>query len=203
MIDLPNYEVVSYSAATGNSTGSEFELPNFDDVYSLYINAHGDVPKSQPEPDFWTWIHDGVAYQYTISHNLNKHVDQSSLPAAHVLDCSFVHVFTLVRIGDHTLTDEESLQLGSCEYALLNNPPIHAQGGRWWYYRIGDKVTSAVASGSDIYFLYNFGETIFDRVLNMNSVLNFGINGYSLISLLTDCFLVYAGWCIVKWVVPL
>lgn len=58
--------------------------------------------------------------------------------------------------------------------------------------------------GDDIYWLYNFGSSLVSSSSFLGSLLNFNIGSYNLLGLLFGSgFIVYLGWVVVKWVVPL
>lgn len=205
MIDLPNYEVISYSSASESVSDTEYDSLDFDYCYPLTMvasfigidgfathavnNKHNELIK-------------GEKFGYSIIESSSR-VDRENEDFDIVpLCCDNVHIFTLDSIDSHQLTNDEILQLGSCEYALVRNVFNDTDGDYVWY-RISDKRTAAaLASGSDIYFLYNFGRTVFDRVISMSSLLNFSFNGFTFFSLVTDSFLIYVGWCVIKWAIP-
>ena len=59
-------------------------------------------------------------------------------------------------------------------------------------------------SGDDIYWLYNFGSSLVSSSSFIGSLLNFNIGGYNLLGLLFGSgFIVYIGWVVVKWIIPL
>lgn len=58
--------------------------------------------------------------------------------------------------------------------------------------------------GDDIYWLYNLGSSLVSSSSFVGSLLNFKIGNYNLLGLLFGGgFIVYVGWVIVKWVIPL
>lgn len=130
--------------------------------------------------------------------------------------CPVEHVLTLycVITADKKyayLTREEMEAFGSCQYAYIYS--YTDRGEPYSYYqRISNKVEPPAEMGrpteteidSDINFLYKFGKSIVENSSGLSDLLNININGQSFISLLfTSGFLIYASWCIVKWILPL
>ena len=57
--------------------------------------------------------------------------------------------------------------------------------------------------GTDIYWLYNFGSSIIGSSSVINTILNYRIGDYNLVTLLFGGgFVIYLGWVVIKWIIP-
>ena len=128
-----------------------------------------------------------------------------------------IYAFLIRQFGSDRITENDALSIvGVCYYVLT---PLNVNGGGdggidGTYLRIAkaDIPTDIVnpfagnlnVKGEDIFWLYNLGEALTFRAVSFSDILNFEIGGYNLLSLLFSTgFLVYMGWAIVKWVIPL
>ncbi len=58
--------------------------------------------------------------------------------------------------------------------------------------------------GTDVIWLYNFGNALASMGDSINGILNFEVGGYNFFYLILGSgFFLYMGWCIIKWFIPL
>lgn len=64
-------------------------------------------------------------------------------------------------------------------------------------------IGSSYVDGDDIFFLYNFGRYLVSRSIDVGGLLFRGIGSANLLTyMFSTGFLIYATWCVLKWVIP-
>lgn len=193
MVDTVPYEIVSYSDG--------FSL-SFDEAYP--INQLATL----------TVNFEGKTYYYDMSPT------ESFLPSGGTLATTVpqlvgnrLFAFILRAIDGTYYKESEILStVGVCYYVISD---ITNDFGFPYYYKITksdippdikNPYTGGVdfnLEGDDIYLLYNFGSSLVNSSSFLGSLLNYKIGGYNLLGLLFGGgFLVYVGWSVVKWVIP-
>lgn len=122
-----------------------------------------------------------------------------------------IYGFSVVNYGGRFLSDDERKAIGTCYYVVApRSSPTNLVYWRLTLSDIPDNIVDpflgggGLISGSDIFWLYSLGNFLFSNISFATNLLNFSISGYNFISLLFGAgFLIYVGWCVTKWFIPL
>lgn len=193
MFDYCNTEIVVYA-----------DDLTFDQAYPRYLNFF-------PNGDYETV--DGTFY-YTFDFRVAG--GDNKLPSGGTVAGMFpelvgttIYAFLIRSRGDVGYSMQEILEgIGVCYYVL--RPLSSSDIGQYIRLTQSDipmgivnPFSESMSFGEDVFFLYDFGRLLTFNAVDFTSLLNYGIKDFNLFSFLfTSGFLIYMGWVVLKFVIP-
>ncbi len=205
------------------------EIFLFEDIKSVSDNNFYDITFNEAYPSMCpmalTFELNGHTYHYDLLITSSDYYNGVGVPGSLVeygdpfeIIGTSIYAFCIRRYDDHTFSvDYINSTIGVCYYCLspkqLISDPLFPFGGT--YVRISKadvdnmKIQNpfgpnVFVGGKDIYWLYNFGQYINGLTSSFGDLLNFSIGKYNIVGLVVGSgFLLYCGWCLLKWTIPL